>query len=213
MNFLRIYIYIYISSFLPFGNNLNIYAQIIPKCSNRRNERPSENGDKWTMGGQSGRLLRILYAAQGKGARWTNTLEKYFHFCFSKLPNVNSSMWTLEGVKAADHWEFSKKEFTENPRSSQRITFGGFQTTYHRLSEIYVNGAALKIRSFMFQRQDSVNMKRSWGPHLMGRFEHMDINGWVNPDKFVAQILEKAWMGGSRTTDARKIPEITNAGF
>ena len=152
----------------------------------------SENGDKWTMGGQSGRLLRILYAAQGKGACWTNTLEKYFHFCFSKLWNVNSSMWALEGVKAADHWEFSKKEFTENPRSSQGITFGGFQTTYHRLSEIYVNGAALKMRSFMFQRQDSVNMKRSWGPHLMGRFEHMDE--WSRTSLLHRSLKKLGWV-------------------
>ena len=44
----NVYINIY-KSFLPFGNNLNIYviyAQIIPECSNRRNERPIENGDK-----------------------------------------------------------------------------------------------------------------------------------------------------------------------
>ena len=91
-------------------------------------------------------------------------------------PNENGAEWKWGHVnQGGSKWPIignspcsSKKGGKENPRTSQAITFGGFQTTYHRLSEIYTSAAHISCHQF----QISENTKMWLSLNVLQ--QHMD---------------------------------------
>ena len=68
---------------------------------------PSENGDMWTRGGQSGRLLGILHAAQRKGARRIRRRHKQSRLVDFKQLITNCRKYIREGCPHKEQFHIS----------------------------------------------------------------------------------------------------------